>query len=219
MRIRSSDNSFVNGPAQTPCATYSYGESEDYLITIAAPPACPSIGSPITTVTTTAYTANFSFPMGCSTASNFDIEYGPVGFAQGTGTLVQNVTGIINGSTGTVTLTGLNATTNYNVYIRANCGGGLVSSWVGTGSATTLDPPCTGAPNIAEALATTATSVCPNGSVAMNATGLSTGLSGLTNQWQFSTTTGGPYTNVTGGTGATTTNYSTGSLVSPGTYY
>ena len=219
MRIRSSDNSFVNGPAQTPCTTYSYGETEDYLITIAAPPACPSIGAPITTVTTTAYTAEFSFPMGCSTASNFDIEYGPVGFTQGTGTLVTNVTGIINGATGTVTLTGLNPTTTYNVYIRANCGFGLTSSWVGAATATTLDPPCTGSPSFPDASATTSVSVCPNGVVSMTASGLSTGLSGLSNQWQFSTVLGGPYTNVVGGTGATTASYTTPALVSPGTYY
>jgi hypothetical protein len=219
MRIRSSDNSIVNGPAQTPCATYSYGETEDYLITIAAPPACPSLGAPITTVSTTAFTADLSFPLGCSTASNFDIEYGPVGFVQGTGTVVQAVPGTISGSTATVTLTGLNATTTYNVYIRANCGSGLTSSWVGAATATTLDPPCTGSPNFPDASSTTSASVCPNGVVSMTATGLSTGLSGLSNQWQFSTVSGGPYTNVVGGTGATSASYTTPALVSPGTYY
>jgi len=219
MRVRSSDNSFVNGPAQTPCTTYSYGETEDYLITIAAPPACPSPGAPITSSNVTAYTADFTFPLGCSAATNFDIEYGPAGFVQGTGTVVQSVAATINGSNATVTLSGLNATTAYNVYVRANCGSGLVSSWTGMGSATTLDPPCTGAPNIPEALATTAASICPNGTVSMTATGLSTGLSGLSNQWQFSTVSGGPYTDVVGGTGATTTSYTTPSLTSPGTYY
>jgi hypothetical protein len=219
MRVRSSDNSFVNGPAQTPCTTYSYGETEDYLITIAAPPACPSLGAPITTVSTTSYTADLSFPLGCSTASNFDIEYGPVGFVQGTGTLVQAVPATISGSTATVTLTGLNATTTYNVYIRANCGFGLTSSWVGAATATTLDPPCAGSPNFPDASATTSASVCPNGVVSMTATGLSTGLSGLSNQWQFSTVSGGPYTNVVGGTGATSASYTTPALVSPGTYY
>ncbi len=219
MRIRSSDNSFVNGPAQTPCATYSYGETEDYLITIAAPPACPSLGAPITTVSTTAFTADLSFPLGCSTASNFDIEYGPVGFVQGTGTVVQAVPATISGSTATVTLSGLNATTTYNVYIRANCGSGVTSSWVGPATATTLDPPCTGSPNFPDASATTSASVCPNGVVSMTATGLSTGLSGLSNQWQFSTVSGGPYTNVVGGTGATTASYTTPALTSPGTYY
>lgn len=219
MRIRSSDNSFVNGPAQTPCATYSYGETEDYLITIAAPPACPSLGAPITTVSTTAFTADLSFPLGCSTASNYDIEYGPVGFIQGTGTVVQAVPATISGSTATVTLTGLNATTTYSVYIRANCGFGLTSSWVGPGTATTLNPPCTGSPNFPDASATTSASVCPNGVVSMTASGLSTGLSGLSNQWQFSTVSGGPYTNVVGGTGATTASYTTPALTSPGTYY
>lgn len=217
MRVRSAWN--VGGINITPCGTQSYGEVEDYLITIAAPPACPSTGAPITTVSTTAYTADLSFPLGCSTASNFDIEYGPVGFVQGTGTVVQAVPATISGSTATVTLTGLNATTTYNVYIRANCGFGLTSSWVGPATATTLDPPCAGSPNFPDASATTSASVCPNGVVSMTASGLSTGLSGLSNQWQFSTVSGGPYTNVVGGTGATSASYTTPALTSPGTYY
>jgi hypothetical protein len=217
MRVRSAYA--IAGINITPCGTQSYGEVEDYLITIAAPPACPSLGAPLTTVSTTAFTADLSFPLGCSTASNFDIEYGPVGFVQGTGTVVQAVPATISGSTATVTLTGLNATTTYNVYIRANCGFGLTSSWVGAATATTLDPPCAGSPNFPDASATTSASVCPNGIVSMTATGLSTGLSGLSNQWQFSTVSGGPYTNVVGGTGATSASYTTPALVSPGTYY
>lgn len=41
---------------------------------------------------------------------------------------------------------------------------------------------------------------------------------GTTYQWQSSTTSGGPYTNVTGGSGATTLSYTTAGLA-PGTYY
>ncbi len=41
---------------------------------------------------------------------------------------------------------------------------------------------------------------------------------GITYQWQVSSTTGGPYSDVVGGTGATTTSYTTGALTT-GTYY
>lgn len=45
-----------------------------------------------------------------------------------------------------------------------------------------------------------------------------TSLNGITYQWKVSATPGGPYANVVGGTGATTTAYTTGPLVA-GTYY
>ncbi|MEY4571896.1 MAG: putative adhesin, partial [Bacteroidota bacterium] len=79
--------------------------------------------------------------------------------------------------------------------------------------------PCVGTPNIPEALATTATSICPNGTVTMNATGMTTGFIGITNQWQVSSVSGGPYTNVVGGTGATTATHTTAAITTPGTYY
>lgn len=51
----------------------------------------------------------------------------------------------------------------------------------------------------------------------MSSTGYSS-YPGITYQWQSATTSGGPYSNVTGGSGATTTTYTTGKL-NPGTYY
>ncbi|MDH4472963.1 MAG: GEVED domain-containing protein [Fluviicola sp.] len=45
-----------------------------------------------------------------------------------------------------------------------------------------------------------------------------TNLNGNTYQWKVSLTPGGPYSNVVGGTGATTTAYTTG-VLTPGTYY
>jgi hypothetical protein len=53
----------------------------------------------------------------------------------------------------------------------------------------------------------------------MNATGLTTGFIGITNQWQVSSVSGGPYTNVVGGTGATTATHTTAAITTPGTYY
>jgi len=55
-------------------------------------------------------------------ANAWNIEYGPTGFAHGTGTVV-----IAN--TNPFTLTGLASSTGYDVYVQADCGGGEVSAW------------------------------------------------------------------------------------------
>jgi hypothetical protein len=111
-----------------PCGNVTYGETEDYLITIAPAPACPAPGL-MTAGTTTSTSAPLSWNMGCSVATNFDFEYGPAGFTQGTGTLVSNQLATVSGTTGSYTLTGLTPNTQYSVYYRANCGGGDVSPW------------------------------------------------------------------------------------------
>ncbi len=59
--------------------------------------------------------------------------------------------------------------------------------------------------------------ICDNGTYNMASTGFSTE-PGTTYQWQVSGTSGGPYINVTGGTGATTPSYTTDALTT-GTYY
>jgi len=127
MRIRSSDNSFVTGPAQSPCTNYSYGQTEDYIITIAAAPACPST-SALTNTGITSTSASFTWTLGCSTATNYDFEYGPAGFTPGTGTLLSNEAATISAGSGSYTLTGLTPQTSYDVYFRANCGG-TQSAW------------------------------------------------------------------------------------------
>ncbi len=58
---------------------------------------------------------------------------------------------------------------------------------------------------------------CAGSTATLVSTGASTG-TGISYQWMISTTPGGPYSNVTGGTGATTTSYTTGALA-VGTYY
>ena len=126
LRIRGAFN--VNGPTIQPCATYTWGETEDYLITIAPAPTCPAPGL-MTAGTTTTTTASLSWNMGCSVATNFDFEYGPAGFVQGTGTSLNNQAVTVTGTTGSFTLTGLTPNTPYSVYFRANCGNGDVSPW------------------------------------------------------------------------------------------
>lgn len=60
-------------------------------------------------------------------------------------------------------------------------------------------------------------SLCSGQSVTLNAVGVGT-LSGLINEWKVSTTPGGPYTNVSGGSGASTSSYTSAAL-SSGVYY
>jgi hypothetical protein len=136
MRVRSSDNSIVNGPAQTPCANYSYGETEDYLITIAAAPACPSPGL-MTTVTPATTSASLTWATNCSSSTTYDFEYGPAGFTQGTGTLLTNQTVSIASPNASYTLSGLTQNTSYSVYYRARCGG-VTSAWSIASNFTTL---------------------------------------------------------------------------------
>ena len=47
--------------------------------------------------------------------SAWEIEYGPVGFTIGTGTVIQT-------SQSTYQITGLQPATTYEIYVRANCG-------------------------------------------------------------------------------------------------
>lgn len=58
-----------------------------------------------------------------STATTWDIEYGPAGFTQGTGTVVQGV------STNPYTITGLASGTTYDWFVRNDCGLNGVSDW------------------------------------------------------------------------------------------
>ncbi len=140
MRVRCAY--FQNGVTMDPCLNYGYGETEDYLITIAPAPTCPAPGA-MTAGTTTTTSAPLTWAMGCATATNFDFEYGPTGFVQGTGTTVTAPADSIVGTTGYFNLTGLTPNTAYSVYYRANCGAGDVSPWSVASAATTLCAPIT----------------------------------------------------------------------------
>ena len=78
-------------------------------------------------------------------------------------------------------------------------------------------PACAGLPNIPVAALTGASSICAGFTKTMTATGFSVA-SGLTTQWMVSNTPGGPYSNVSGGTGATAGSY-TSAAMTAGTYY
>ncbi len=75
------------------------------------------------------------------TATTWDIEWGPSGFTQGSGTIVSGIT------SKPYNLTGLTAGTDYDWYVRADCGGGSQSPWEGPHTFTTspVNDVCSGA--------------------------------------------------------------------------
>jgi hypothetical protein len=74
---------------------------------------------------------------------------------------------------------------------------------------------CSGA--VGGTISPSTVSVCAGSTTTMSPSGASSG-PGITYQWKVATVSGGPYSNVTGGSGATTISYTTGPLVA-GTYY
>ena len=90
-------------------------------------PSCPAP----TTLTATNVTTSSADLGWTASATNYDIEYGPAGFTQGTGTTVLAVSN-------PYTLSGLTSNTAYGYYVRGNCPGSLVSPWAGPKTFTTL---------------------------------------------------------------------------------
>lgn len=70
-------------------------------------------------------TATAALSFNTSGGNNFEIEYGPYGFTQGSGTMITS--GVTNSP---YTFTGLTDSTVYDTYIRKNCGSSF-SAWTG----------------------------------------------------------------------------------------
>lgn len=105
-----------------------YFDLDDVEVT--ALPSCLAPTNPIVGAVTEA-TAAISWTPGAGT-SNFEVQYGAPGFTAGSGTAAPPVTG----ATAT-TLSGLTPNTAYEYYVRANCGSGNFSAWVGPRAFTT----------------------------------------------------------------------------------
>lgn len=123
MRVQSV---WQNSSSIDPCAiAQSFGETEDYTVSIVSPPSClpvsdlgaSNVGSFELTVQ---WTEN-------GTAPAWDIEIVPTGeTATGNPTLGYN-----NVNSTQITIDDLEASTDYQIYVRADCGMGDVSIWTG----------------------------------------------------------------------------------------
>ncbi|MCQ2284384.1 MAG: fibronectin type III domain-containing protein [Bacteroidales bacterium] len=94
-------------------------------------PSCPK---PTNLVASNATTSSIDLSWTeVGSATSWNIEYGPAGFEQGSGT-------VITASSNPYTLAGLDASTNYTFYVQSDCGAGDYSPWsVGTTYATACD--------------------------------------------------------------------------------
>jgi hypothetical protein len=121
MRILSDYN---NSSADNPCSVEDgSGEVEDYTFEVTPVPSCLPV-TDLTLVTTTLTSADISWtPLG--TETDWNIEYGPQGFTPGSGTA-----GTASG-TPEFSATPLTASTYYDIYVQADCGGGDESTWAG----------------------------------------------------------------------------------------
>ncbi len=118
MRIRAQWNNA--NPA--PCGSITYGEAEDYTLTVIDPPSCfpPSgLGAGMIDFTT----AELYWT---SDGDNFEVEYGLSGFVLGEGTVVGG--DIINAS---VVIENLASDVFYQFYVRQDCGDDDISFWAG----------------------------------------------------------------------------------------
>lgn len=171
----------TNGINVTPCAANSYGEVEDYLITIAPAPACPTPGL-VSSVTPSSNSVALTWATSCSSATSYDFQYGPAGFTLGSGTLVSNQTVTIAAPNASYTVTGLQAGTNYDIYYRANCGSST-SAWSLSTNFTTLNgvSVASSTPTLCQGTAMTSITHSTQGATGI---GAATGLpSGITATW------------------------------------
>ncbi|MBL8000498.1 MAG: T9SS type A sorting domain-containing protein [Flavobacteriales bacterium] len=113
-----------------------------------------------------------------------------------------NIANLMSGGTPTSVTTDIDCATRSGTAPTIGADEFLVSGCIGAPTAGTSSGPA---------------AVCSGLTASLSNTGASIG-SGISFQWQVSTTSGSGYVDVTGGTGATTVNYTTGALAA-GTYY
>ena len=117
---------------------YNLNEIDIDDISVIEMPSCPNpTNFEVSNITASSVDLNWTSN---GNETNWEIEYGTVGFTNGNGTTV-------NATTNPFILSNLNSQTNYDIYLRANCGttpGTDDSLWVGPISAQTLGNYCNG---------------------------------------------------------------------------
>lgn len=114
--------------AFTACDQQSWGSAVDFTLRVVAAPSC----LPPTTLAAnniTSVSADLSWTAN-NTGNSFDIEYGPQGFTQGSGTIVADIAN-------PYTLQGLTPTTTYSYFVKQNCSPTSSSLWAGPFTFTT----------------------------------------------------------------------------------
>lgn len=119
MRVRGQYGSSANPPA---CGSVTWGSAVDFNLTIVEPPTCLA-PSDLTVSNVTETTLDLGWTEN-GTATQWDIEYGPHGFTQGSGTMV-------NGVTSNPHTLNINAGEEYNFYVRSVCSPTDSSFWTG----------------------------------------------------------------------------------------
>ena len=118
MRVRGQWGSAANPP---PCGSVNYGSTVDFTLSVVEAPDCmPPSG--ITATPTSLTTVELSWEEG--DGIGYDLEWGEAGFDQGDGTLIEDLT---NTSTEVTVVTD----TEYEFYVRQDCGPDGYSMWVG----------------------------------------------------------------------------------------
>ena len=117
-------------------STWSAPQSTTYTIDITAGSSSCVAPSGLTVSNITDTSAYISWTEN-GTATEWEIEYGSIGFTQGTGSIITDNDGILG-----ETLTNLTSNEVYDVYVRSICGAGDESTWVGPVTFATLISPC-----------------------------------------------------------------------------
>ncbi|NNK80534.1 MAG: hypothetical protein HKO93_03465, partial [Flavobacteriales bacterium] len=107
---------YANPSSPNACDVNStWGETEDYIVTIIEPPTCINVSAlNLDAVSATTATISWTDP---GTATVWDIEFGPMGFTP-TGEPSPGMDNVSN----PFTIEDLSPVTEYDVYIRADCG-------------------------------------------------------------------------------------------------
>lgn len=129
-RMRVVGNYLSTNP--TPCGDLgnaTYGEAEDYTVSVMAPPSCMP-PSALNVVSVASNSAVLGWTSNNTSSSNFEINWATQGTSLASGTSVFT-------SSNPYTLNGLTPVTNYRYYVRQICAAGDTSLWAGPFAFTT----------------------------------------------------------------------------------